>query len=531
MGLVDFEQSGKKGRTHATDVAPATTALSNEDASSGNNTQARVVEAVNPGSAPCAAAQVTVNAPTERAENAQTTAAPSVLISVPVGTGAIAHAGPGSAPCAAAGGGEHAHAPAKRAENADATAAPSLVASAAVVADGAAAQDANTTGTSGRPVWSPDIPSALLPPDIDARRLNQARSNDDNLAAIEFARAYRALECVKIPCNPSRLNVKTHKSARVRGMCLGCVNARGGGIIASSHTRKMPRLAKLLVEFGRRSLPADFTFTSIQVNKNYMSAMHVDKSNLGDSYIVGLGEYEGGDLWVHRQKYRLLQNAIDEHDDSRMTRAGWELPWHAVTGDVERVSVRRQWRRFDGNMPHCTLPYSGTRYTLIFYTQQSYALMEPATRQYLEAELGFPVPKAGLVKPAYPRQIDRLKAAVAAFAAWRVANNQNESVCRHGPLGLDACWAALDAMVGVLPPAVILSLESRLVRVRRSGGVKRPRDEDAPCPDCPYQRQRELKDRSGRVKSHCWRCLRERRAARVLAVPPKATAVRCPQTT
>jgi hypothetical protein len=33
--------------------------------------------------------------------------------------------------------------------------------------------------------------------------------------------------------------------------------------------------------------------------------MHVDKCNLGPSYIVGVGDFEGGKLWVHRQKYLL----------------------------------------------------------------------------------------------------------------------------------------------------------------------------------------------------------------------------------
>ena len=42
------------------------------------------------------------------------------------------------------------------------------------------------------------------------------------------------------------------------------------------------------------ALPSGFHFTSIQLNKNYLSAMHVDKGNAGPSYIVGLGNFEGG---------------------------------------------------------------------------------------------------------------------------------------------------------------------------------------------------------------------------------------------
>jgi hypothetical protein len=49
------------------------------------------------------------------------------------------------------------------------------------------------------------------------------------------------------------------------------------------------------------------------VNKNYMSAMHVDKGNVGPSYIVGVGDFEGGKLWVHRQQYRLQQDVAQGH--------------------------------------------------------------------------------------------------------------------------------------------------------------------------------------------------------------------------
>ena len=38
-----------------------------------------------------------------------------------------------------------------------------------------------------------------------------------------------------------------------------------------------------------------------QVNKNYLSAMHVDKNNFGPSYIVGVGDYTAGALWIQSE--------------------------------------------------------------------------------------------------------------------------------------------------------------------------------------------------------------------------------------
>ena len=36
------------------------------------------------------------------------------------------------------------------------------------------------------------------------------------------------------------------------------------------------------------------------------------------------------------------------------------------------------WLQFDGNVPHCTLPYTGTRYTFTFFSQQSFSRLGEA---------------------------------------------------------------------------------------------------------------------------------------------------------
>ena len=39
----------------------------------------------------------------------------------------------------------------------------------------------------------------------------------------------------------------------------------------------------------------------MRVNKNYLSALRMDKNNLGPSQIVGVGDYTEGGLWVMDQ--------------------------------------------------------------------------------------------------------------------------------------------------------------------------------------------------------------------------------------
>jgi hypothetical protein len=46
-----------------------------------------------------------------------------------------------------------------------------------------------------------------------------------------------------------------------------------------------------------RKVPgANYTFEAVTINENQQAAAHVDKNNKGHSYIIGLGDYTGGDL-------------------------------------------------------------------------------------------------------------------------------------------------------------------------------------------------------------------------------------------
>lgn len=323
-----------------------------------------------------------------------------------------------------------------------------------------------------------DIPACMLP----------AEGDDDGVDWM--CRVYRALEHVTVPLTRSRLNVRTRLDAPIRGMCLGCVHARGQGPVESASTRRHPVLTQLLVRFAKQSVPG-IVFTSIQVNKNYMSALHIDRGNLGMSYIVGVGQYEGGGLWVQD----------DACDDGGMA-----------------LNVRHEWQRFDGTRAHCTLPYAGTRYTLIYFTQRAHTGLSAANRARLTA-LGFPpIPPLAAAENDDTGKGGRcLNTARMAFLRWQC---RHPVACQHAPLGVAS--SDQDAEVGVVAPAAAVH--------KRNVAVKRPRccSSDTRCPDCPYQRQRERKDATGRLKSHCWRCLVDRRADRRRAAAAAAAAIRTP---
>ena len=75
--------------------------------------------------------------------------------------------------------------------------------------------------------------------------------------------------------------------------------------------------------------------------------MHCDRSNDGPSAIVALGDFSGGQLW---------------------------------TADRGVLPCRREVRLFNGNQPHCTLPFKGERYSLIYFSSSGHDRMARAPR-------------------------------------------------------------------------------------------------------------------------------------------------------
>jgi len=95
------------------------------------------------------------------------------------------------------------------------------------------------------------------------------------------------------------------------------------------------------------------------LTKDTQSPLHVDALNVGPSAILGFGDFRGGELWVLGSGAR---------------RVGPEQPL-----------------RFDGTRPHCTLSFTGTRYTAIFYLNRCHEELAKGDGDYLQ-NLGFALP-------------------------------------------------------------------------------------------------------------------------------------------
>ena len=86
-----------------------------------------------------------------------------------------------------------------------------------------------------------------------------------------------------------------------------------------------------------KSKDPKYAFHSVTINKNQQSAKHVDKNNKGFSYIIGLGNYTGGELVFESGPYKGKHN------------------------------IKNRWLKFKGDHPHYNTKFRGERYTLVFY--------------------------------------------------------------------------------------------------------------------------------------------------------------------
>ena len=125
----------------------------------------------------------------------------------------------------------------------------------------------------------------------------------------------------------------------------GLVRSRRIGYTTSACSHKWKEIHKAIFQFGNHVCPPGMDITSITLNHGVKAKKHVDSFNVGDSVIVGIGNYEGGKLRVY-DGGRDSENytAYDIHDKPLM---------------------------FNGaKFAHETEDFAGDRYTIIYYSQR-----------------------------------------------------------------------------------------------------------------------------------------------------------------
>ena len=99
-----------------------------------------------------------------------------------------------------------------------------------------------------------------------------------------------------------------------------------------------PELKSILQDLCDTFCDEKIEVDQVQINKNWQSPPHRDSGNVGESWIIGLGDYIGGETVV-------------------------EYPREHIEYDIKNSFVK-----FNGSKYiHWTMPYEGKRYSLVFY--------------------------------------------------------------------------------------------------------------------------------------------------------------------
>lgn len=190
-------------------------------------------------------------------------------------------------------------------------------------------------------------PGRTLPPGHADTRIEVLPLTDGYAAARETL--LTELHKIRIPTlgRPTKPHRRAYHGTRAdqigsigRTVTMGYGNTRRNGTAEFAANAKWPTVLRALIEFGNRVVPEGWTYTAITLNHGVQAKKHLDGNNIGRSVIVGIGDYTGGELRVW--------DANDENPQD------WDLK--------DRPTLMN-----GALLPHETQPFTGERYTMIFY--------------------------------------------------------------------------------------------------------------------------------------------------------------------
>lgn len=135
---------------------------------------------------------------------------------------------------------------------------------------------------------------------------------------------------------PLEINKYRNSAGKGRTQAFGIVGRRSLPPDYSRNCWLRPFLYKLLIDFGYRNVP--FSFNAITINQDYQADKHRDKHNVGKSFLVAFGEYDGGELEIHEGDLSGVHNICHR----------------PIITDFSKVY-------------HSVTPFIGRRFSLVYY--------------------------------------------------------------------------------------------------------------------------------------------------------------------
>jgi len=147
--------------------------------------------------------------------------------------------------------------------------------------------------------------------------------------------------------------------------------------LLTSGSKRYPEFTQLITRWLQDQLPTElkgkFTYTSVNINRNYAGKLHRDGNNCGPSFIKAFGKFSGGELnyWPSDDKKTPLE---DFQAKDKIT-----------------LSIKDNLMMFDGNRGHFVNSFEGERYSLVFFSIRTWSKV-PQEDAKAAADMGIPLP-------------------------------------------------------------------------------------------------------------------------------------------
>ncbi|CAE7251810.1 unnamed protein product, partial [Symbiodinium natans] len=171
--------------------------------------------------------------------------------------------------------------------------------------------------------------------------------------------------------------------------------SHGGMQGITKRSKSYPKVIQYLLGYLRKH-GVDGPVTSLAVNCNSDVKMHKDVNNHRDhdNFTISLGDFTGGQLWVH-------DNCLEKNqrDTEVMTSPSGDSVVGKLWDSRENVVT------FNPKSYHCVTPWKGERWSITAYVNRAIHKLSPDEITKLK-EYGFLVPRRSVEVPAAPVEID-----------------------------------------------------------------------------------------------------------------------------
>ena len=158
----------------------------------------------------------------------------------------------------------------------------------------------------------------------------------------------------------------------------------------TKRTEQFPAVVCYLLHYLQHWYGKPIVATSLVINLNCKVPIHRDVHNHGNypNHLIGLGNYQGGELWVEQPQSNQQEPSEEESPCSQVIGAGERVL--GVRKDIHGRVVS-----FPPKAWHVPLPWKGTRVTVGSYVTRGFGSLDRESHERL-TKLGFKFPTSGL---------------------------------------------------------------------------------------------------------------------------------------